>query len=636
MNNEIALIDLVRSLGFERPEALSNWIRDIIKTKENFSKEFIIEQIKQNRADGRPEKFIVNKDKVHIFVDNLCILKPYLSFFEKTSDGKQFYPYQQLKDIDYKKNLTVKAQQLKRRLEAEKNITEKSLKELPKVISVFNKNNTIDITVDSLREMIKNANDYGDIIDFSNSFGIAAWNDLSTLKEQLREKGESAETYRKIAEKLLELGNVNEALEALDSATSLSQDDGIAWSLKAKIYLDLLRKSKKDQMSAFARTEFQGFIEYPLDGEEHSINDNLHSALNSTENFHKLFIDTCFNALENWPCWENFSIKHKEGVERKNFKPESTNGIERSWVFFHFVIEIKKSDFNEKYAARFIQILRTFQTDYEVIKPFMFSMFSFESQNETPFKLKLTEILSWISKEECNKFLDYFIDQFEFYGWKWGSENDLFILSSSNIHHLFWDYLGREKFLSLYSVLESYTDKSRRLNKLESLCSMQLNFLGCNGIIDELRKYNYPRLYKDALGEKDINKHFRLFIKNSHDKIKGWDDLLKDSKLDIDSVICDQHYVANGIPKTLALIFICVFIELQNNEPTELGIKVISEFSKSKKSLQEIVDKQFSFDFLERLIKPVIKRYSTEAWINEVKNVFEIISRIQEEIDDAN
>jgi hypothetical protein len=39
MNNEIALIDLVRSLGFERPEALSNWIRDIIKTKENFSKE---------------------------------------------------------------------------------------------------------------------------------------------------------------------------------------------------------------------------------------------------------------------------------------------------------------------------------------------------------------------------------------------------------------------------------------------------------------------------------------------------------------------------------------------------------------------------------------------------------------------
>jgi tetratricopeptide (TPR) repeat protein len=241
--NEIALTDLVRQLVSEKHEAneLSKWIRGIVKGdknkkgREDFEDRFIVEYHGYNR---RPEKLMmVNNREARIFVENLCILKPYMSLFgRETSDSKKFPAYQQLKLCD-KNNLLIEAQKLKDRLDLEKRINEDALRALPKFVAVLRSNHSIDITTTSLKEMMEQAHVSDELIDFSKLFQIAAWNDLSVLKAQLREEGETSETYRKIAEKILELGDEEGALDALDSATAISPDDGIAWALKAKIYL---------------------------------------------------------------------------------------------------------------------------------------------------------------------------------------------------------------------------------------------------------------------------------------------------------------------------------------------------------------------------------------------------------------
>jgi hypothetical protein len=174
--NEIALIDLVKQLGFENHKALSNGIRDIIKSKEDFEKRFIV-----NNKEKNPEKIIVTEE-ARILVDNLCILKPYKSFFENAPKGSahECPAYRQLKSPKGWK-LKDRSKKVKTNLELKKKGIEEALIQLSKVTAVLCSDDPIGITTDSLREMIEKACPLSEVVDFSKSFEIAAWNELSTF-----------------------------------------------------------------------------------------------------------------------------------------------------------------------------------------------------------------------------------------------------------------------------------------------------------------------------------------------------------------------------------------------------------------------------------------------------------------------
>ncbi|MDO9214307.1 MAG: hypothetical protein Q8Q54_02925 [Methylococcales bacterium] len=157
---EIALTDLIKQLGFDnRDEYFSKWVGGIIEKRENFKKKFVIEHEAQGRKNGRSQKTMVRED-ARIFVDNLCILMPYcIGFFgknDKDDNDKNFPTYQKLKNGSNKNEILIKAQKVKKDLDFQKRLNENALKGLSKIVAVFNVNNKIDITTDSLRDMLNN------------------------------------------------------------------------------------------------------------------------------------------------------------------------------------------------------------------------------------------------------------------------------------------------------------------------------------------------------------------------------------------------------------------------------------------------------------------------------------------------
>lgn len=614
--NEIALIDLVKELGFENYKDLNNKVRDDLKSKEDFEKRFIV-----NHKEDNPDKIIVTED-ARILVDNLCILKPYKSFFENAPKGSahECPAYRQLKSPKGWK-LKDRSKKVKTNLELKKKGIEEALIQLSKVTAVLCSDDPIDITTDSLREMIEKACPLSEVVDFSKSFEIAAWNELSSLEAELKEKGESSETYRKIAERILELGDEEGALDALDSATAISPDDAIAWALKAKIYFDLLGKARKEQMTALSLSDFSGGFENPINSEEQWINERIDDAYFSIDDLHSLFVKACLFTLKYCPCWDNSIHTDKNGVPRKNFKQEFTGGITRSWIFFHLVLNLKKSDI-EKYDIRFLEIFRTFQSSRKTMPDapyFILSPSSAEYQNETRFQLKLIEILSWISLDDCHQLLNVFVERFESSDWRWRSAEDVAILSRSNISQLFWDYLGKEKFFHLYEKLESHVTKSRQMEKLEALCTLQWRLLlsGFNNDLKNLMVEQRLDLFnKNVSIKQELDEKWQVFIEQSHDKITGWHELWNDC------ILSDSYRFSDT---TTYLFFVCPLVEIQHNKPTDIGIKILCKFSESQSALQKVVTMDELL--LDGLIQPILENLPklTIPQKQEVQKTLELV-----------
>ena len=145
------LIDLVRSLGYKNPEKLANWIRDIIKNKEDFDKRFHVAGPERDFG-RREEKFLLDADAV-VLVENLCFLKPYMSCFGKSmEDSREFQPYRILaKDKDFNKTeLEKKYKRLRAELQAMKEESENALRKLEMFYAILFSGKPIDITKERL------------------------------------------------------------------------------------------------------------------------------------------------------------------------------------------------------------------------------------------------------------------------------------------------------------------------------------------------------------------------------------------------------------------------------------------------------------------------------------------------------
>ena len=149
----MVLIDLVRALGYKNPEKLANWIRDIIKNKEDFDKRFHVSGPERDFG-RREEKFLLDADAV-VLVENLCFLKPYMSCFGKSmEDSREFQPYRILaKEKGFNKaELERKYKRLRAELQAMKEESENALRELETFHTILLRGEPIDITKEKLVE----------------------------------------------------------------------------------------------------------------------------------------------------------------------------------------------------------------------------------------------------------------------------------------------------------------------------------------------------------------------------------------------------------------------------------------------------------------------------------------------------
>ncbi|NWH04458.1 tetratricopeptide repeat protein [Desulfobacter latus] len=642
MTNEksVALTELVASLGYYDAPRLSNWVRGIIKDKEDFKK-FIAESEKDN-FNKRQEKFLV-KSEAETFVDNLCILNPYKRLFPKsTEDGNAFPPYRMLKGGVDSKKISLRGQKLQTRLKIEKKLSEEALRRLPPFYIMLKNYSSIDIESDSLRDLLAVTMQDGAFVDFSESFKISAWNELTELKGKLAEEGESADIYRRIGEKFMELGDADATIEVLDNATNMDQTDGASWALKAKLYFELLKASKKDLVNAAARSETLGPIGHPITSEEHWINERIVDTSSTVEDTHNLFIQSCFAALEHWPRGSHW--KKGKDDEHRRYKPYAIDSgyssvdVHRDWLFFHFVLALKKRDFCKNSNEYFMNILRSFQgfdpENYPI--PNLILGISVESENKIVFDVKLVEILSWISMETAEVALERMIEEFR--SWKFGAAKHIAILGSSNISKLFWNYLGRDEYIKLYSLCNQFDQQNRQMECVATLCRMQLEtiFSSFDPIISMHGKLNLPELYwqQEEKSERPSEERFFLDFKGvvseSVHLSTGWHSFLNDE------VWVEKPYSSLLPKELLALILVSPLLELVNGQLSDIGRDVLYGFADNQGGLG-IAVKVFQSPFSEtryKLFDLLIQCVKNSSVLVDDKKIVGLCEGVQDVVDE--
>ena len=597
-DNKQALIDLVRSLGYEKPETLSNWVRDILKDKEDFARQYVVEA--KSEFGGRPEKFLVNS-KAKILVDNLCLLKPYLSLFEKsTNDEKALSVYRHLKKGDYKTKFDVKYLRLQKKLRVTKLINDTAIENLSPFSKVLTAQANIDITSQSLRALMQSEVNSNDVIDFSRSIDIAAWNDLSDLKEQLLEGGEGNSTlYCQVGERLMELGEQGEALIALKKATECDEFNGIAWALQAKLYLELLSKSNQEQMEALSHTDFSGFIDNPIDAEERWINERIEDTHDNSASLRKKFIAASVLALLNWPCWEYDGCTKAKRNFQLNLKIAHDCNVDmnRDWLFAYLVITLEHADFDDQLKLDFLVILNDFQHNDPQTYPLPSLMGLFwlrERQLSLRYEIDLVDILYGFYPERADLALSSLIKKMR----EWGHSADehLAILSGSKIRQIIWERLGQAEFTKLYSICEQHRFEQQEKERISTRCELQLSSvlrsfskLGLQLMHCAYLEFSRHSLLESFLGRKEsfsedeIETEFKTALINGKSDIVGWGELLNESLWQKEAFALD---LPNGM---LPLIFMSALIELCLGDERIDCLDIILEFVENRYALKSVI-----------------------------------------------
>lgn len=481
----IPLVKMIEDLGYENPKDLNNWLRDILQKKEGslFGK-FIAEFDYSEFRESRTYDIFCVTPEAKTLVDNICFLKPYMRFFTKsTGDKTSFAPYRRLYDGISAKIILTKHEEMRTKLDFQKRISETALNNLDSFKTFLLETGKINIVCESIKEMIFK-NNPRQKLDSSKSYIISIWTELSELKAELERTGGNSELYRKIGEKHIQLGDYDEAIEALDESVRLQKTNGIAWILKAHSELQLLKGRSTKLTLANARTDFSGTIEYPISGEEYAINQELEDAMDEYNKMHDSFIESAFKAFEFWPELE---YKDQKGMLTK-YHARSTKAIneievevERDKLFFHFVLNLTNADFKDKKKAEsFIRILRRFQHEDYRNNPFPemhLGMFSSEANFTDQFKLKLVEIFSWISDDDLSLALDYMIKGFTDMRMRklaGRAGREFSIATSSRISNQFLKYLGEPEYLKLVKSIESNFIREIESVRVNKLCQLKL------------------------------------------------------------------------------------------------------------------------------------------------------------------
>jgi tetratricopeptide (TPR) repeat protein len=622
-SKEIALTTLVKTLGYKDHVATANRIRDILLNKEHFKKEYVIEQ--PNIQGGRPEKTIV-ATKSKTLVDNLAILQQYSLFFGKASkeERDQLPAYRQLKqgvdEASFKQKIQKQNDKLKNHLRRSTD----SLKNLPIFAKAILKNGRIDITQESLRELMEKAHFSSETLDFSVGFELGAWNELIELQDRLDDGENNTTLHLQIGEKLLSLGEIEQALESLKKSLELNPCNGVALALVAKTVYDILNIQNKEHYLAQARTEFSGAIANPINAEEHWLNERIEDTDQDFRSTRSQFIETATNALFHWPSRDNLSVKLSDTNEKPNFyynlnHTRQTNvDFERRELFSMLLNEIEMSDFLQNKTI-LTEVFRSFQHWNRDLNPITNIYFDIP----IAIKMKLIIFISWLSEEDIAAGVNELVKN-------WirmpiSASGNLKLLKSYNISRIFWKQLGKEKFTSLLADLETSERNLNESAKLSTLAGLQLNDVRtCFSII--INKHNI--LYRENLSlplseqtgtielSSEDHSELEVAIRNSLNSLDGWQDYM-------DHYLWQTTPYSNEFPvELLALVFIAPLIEISNGHFSEHNTIILQEYSEHKHSIKNAIG-YFDSNFIEVLIGLILSKQLKQEKNQHVSSVID-------------
>ena len=651
----IPLIEMVRSLGYLQPSKLSNWVRDIIKNKENF-KRFMVTEEKLGRQDARPEKFLVSSD-AETLVDNLCILKQFKGFFPTKSNNPKEYPaYSLLKNSRLNLSPDISAEKIFKRLEDEERINKKAQKSLSRFHHILKNEMPINIEQNSLRRLINKVvvENTSEVVDFSDTFRIAAWNELASLKKAFEEEKESSERYIKIAIAFIEFGNLDEALDSLNSAVVLDKTNPVPYAIKSKIYLDLLIKSMMKERDVNATTGFEGTIEHPISSEEYYINTQIENAWNDKVQLHSEFIKSSFQTFQHW-CG-------KDKNERLNVKDFGYDfDLTLNKIFFDFVMHADSKDFGlsfddiknfttRDFAFRYLDwsfsadkdmkknakkiFLQTFEflrlkmhSDDIFISSAMYDVFKHNRDMEDRFQLNLTTIFSWISQSHLEVALTKMIKNFEFF--QNNAAYSIAVLESGKMKKLFWNYLGSDGYNKLHAQCDEYQKRIQDYQRINTMHSLYLDDakISLEEINHELSLLVRPGVEPDRprLSKKVLEKKLLQLTPSILETNKGWLNVLNED------VWKNKDNDIRGFGEDLyASLFVFSLLSIINNTEAEVSLQLLLNDLNSDQVLSAIV-KKTSIHLLEYLFDLIKTTVLVQKRLDEFEKLFDLMTECHAE-----
>jgi hypothetical protein len=520
---------MIEKLGhFDGPKKrLHNWIRQTFKDKENFQRDYVAPK-ETKRSPVRVY------EEAKAIVDNLCIIYPYRDFFPKNGSldaDSKFKTYRDLISGEHKFYIDNKASKLHEQLMFEKEVNAKSITNLSRFIAALKSQSEIDIEKDSLRELMNSTSENSHNFK-SNPHELSCWNKLVDLRARTRKNPEDSHLYRKMAEHLYELNIIDQSLNQVNEAITLTPEDGIAWAIKAKTLLERLTPSKKEHFQALAMTDFSGHISSPITSEERWINERVDETAESVEEIRNEFIEAAFNALEHWPHWEEVPLSWGQ----KNYHPNTTISgdcslkIERGWLFFHLIMNLRPVDLFtiDNGKSRLLDIYNTWRTPSctNAFPSIYLDFFSKERSFENDFRIRLTAYMAQISEETHKALLDQFIDMFKSYDFS--ANESLETLSRSLISNHFWEYLGPVDYTNLYSLLMLYkrqNDEHEKLSSFSRKIAAELQSVFKSSIKLYSQHFNNVIKYSEEatipIKEKEIEKEFSTALMRAGDVIES-------------------------------------------------------------------------------------------------------------------
>ncbi len=462
--HKLALTDVVKSLGFNNATAVSNKIRDILKAKEGFKGRFIIDERSDYESENRRTEKTYVSPEAKVLIDNLAILLQYSGLFGRGT-STTFPAYRELlKGIDdkfFKSRVIKHTQTIKQNIEFSKS----SLKELPIFSNAVLNKKVIDITKDSLRELMQIQSNNSEVLDLTNTFKLSAWNELLEYQNELEKNDQNSTLYQKIGEKFFELGDHEQALTALNTSIELDPENGIAWAISSLIFHSRLRENKHSHFQALARNDFSEAIEHPITSEEHWVNERIEDTYNDIIDVNSQFVTSAINALTYWPVWEYSKAEEKPNYFYYLNQSHDTNvEVERKYFFIKLINEISFKQF-ERHKNEMIEVVRSFQSWNPKLYPKTNLIHDLNNND----KSNLMRILSWISDDDIKNALDsYFADSLNN---SYRANENLALLKDGAVQSLYRKYIGKSEYRKSLSTLLKLDIKNQEIDNLNKLSS---------------------------------------------------------------------------------------------------------------------------------------------------------------------
>ncbi|MBH0074019.1 hypothetical protein I6F48_00375 [Pseudoalteromonas sp. SWYJ118] len=630
-SHKLALTDLVKSLGFNSSSAISNKIRDILKEKEDFKTRFIIDERNDYESENnRVEKTYVSEE-AKIIVDNLAILLQYSGLFGRGTSNTLAAYRELLKGVDegyFKSKVIKQTHTFKQSVERSKS----SLKELPIFSNAILAKKPIDITKDSLRELMQEQTNNSEILDLTNTFELSAWNELLGYQEELEQGEDHSSIYHKIGEKFFELGDNEQALTALITSTGLDPKNGIAWAITSLIYHSRLKENKHSHFQALARNDFSEAIEHPLTSEEHWVNERIEDTYNDIIDVNSQFVSCAINALIYWPVWDYSKTEEKPNHFYNLNQSHDTNvEVERRYLFIKLINEISFNQF-ELHKKEMVEIVRSFQR----WEPELYPQTNLIHDINNNDKSNLMRILSWISDADIKNALNSYFANILNNSYR--AHDDLALLKDGAVQSLYRKHIGKNEYRKTLSTLLKLDIENQEIdifNKLSSPHFFEVHSQ-LTAVIKKLEiesRYGKipPTCYLEdiKLTDEGVELALAKALKNSD----GWYDYLSEQAWVNYPYSRDIHFNFYG------LALLSILLELGKVKNIERNIEFLNELCENNIAMRSSLSRlptELYTELVKRIDEETMEKSNRDKLLLCLEIIFELRCVLDDEEDEYN